>query len=70
MVTKGLWAPEFALEEHTHRVGQCENWEEKWAGKSGEVSKACVSAQWERTLLKPLKCEVGCDRLPWKLGLY
>lgn len=42
VVTKELWAPEFALEEHTHWVGQSENWEEKWAGKSGEVSKACV----------------------------
>lgn len=40
MVTKEPRALELALEEHTHRVGQSENWEEKWAGKSGEVSKA------------------------------
>lgn len=26
-------------------------------------------AQWERTLPETLKCEVGHDCLPWKLGL-
>lgn len=67
LVTKEPWAPEFALEEHIH--WDRENWEEKWAGKSGEVSKACVSSQWEHTLPEPLKYEVGHDHLPWKLGL-
>lgn len=42
MVTEEPWVLEMALEENTRPVGQSENQEAKWEGKSGEVSKACA----------------------------